>query len=798
VSARRIPLAVGLASAAVIALQIVLMQLLAIAQWHHFAYMVISTALLGFGAAGTVLALCRAFLARHYALALPLLLLASAVAMAASAPLAALAGGFDAFLLFFDRRQLGLLLLAYLAYCLPFFFAGLAITLAFYREVHRIGTLYFANLAGSGAGAILVIGLLWLLPAARLVGVLAGLVLAAAWLARPQPPAARLHPAAWSAAALAALLGAVVPVQPEPSEYKDIRAALLLPEARVVHRSSSPHGLLEVVSAEAQRFAPSLSLRFSGEPPVRDVLFNNGEYFGTLLDGGPPAGRHVLDYTTRGLPYAMRPPDTVLVLLSGTGADVSHALSHGASRVDAVEPDRAALRLLQRQHPEWIGGLYLDPAVRVHGHSPRTHLARHPEQRHDLIVLPALGSFGGDAGVHALHEQYHLTLEAFTSMWERLGERGMIAVTLWQEQPARASLRLLATWRALLDAQGVEERTAHVAAIRSWGTVTFLLSRAPFLPDERARLRHFGETRLFDPLVLEGLEPGERDRFNRVADPRWLADIDTLLAGDPATLFRDSPFDLRPARDDRPFFMRFVQWRGLAELHERFGGRQLPYLELGFFLAVVTLVQIGLMAALLIVLPLFRMGWAGRGRRWTLGYFTGLGLGFIFFEIVLIQKLTLYLGQPVYAAAAVLGVLLACSGAGSWFSARLPSSGRMLRRTALLVAGLIAACALGLQALLDWSMGWPLPAKALVVFTALALPAFAMGTMFPLGLRRLATNEGHQVPWACAIDSCMSVTATALATLVALDAGFGSVMLLAAAAYALAGLAGPRLGARPG
>jgi hypothetical protein len=794
VSEVRIPLAVGLASAAVIALQIVLMQLLAIAQWHHFAYMIISTALLGFGAAGTVLVLVRTFLDRHYAAAMPLLLLACAMSMAASAWLAGLAGGFDAFLLFFDLRQFGLLVLAYLAYCLPFFFAGLAITLAFYREVGRIGTLYFANLAGSGAGAMLAIGLLWLLPAARLNGLLAALVLLSAWVVRPRTPGRGLPAAAWLTTALVVLVSILLPVAPVPSQYKDIRAALLLPGATVVHRSSSPHGLLEVVRAEAQRFAPSLSLRYPGEPPVRDVLFNNGEYFGTLLGAGGPAGSHVLDHTTRALPYELRPPASVLVLMAGSGNDVSHALSRGASRVAAVEPDRAAVRLLQSQHPEWIEGIYQDPAVHLHVQTPRSYLARHADERHDLIVLPVLGSFGGDAGVHALQEHYHLTLEAFRAMWARLSDHGMIAVTVWQEQPARASLRLLASWRALLDERAVDKRGAHVAAIRSWGTMTFLLSRSPFQAEERARLRSFGDARLFDPLILEGLQPNERERFNGVADREWFAAIDTLLAGDPGELFDTSPFDLRPTTDNRPFFWRFVQWRGLPELRDQLGGRQLPYLELGFFLAVVTLVQIGAIAVLLIVLPLFRMGWAGAGRRWTLGYFAGLGLGFIFFEIVLIQKLTLYLGQPVYAAAAVLAVLLVSSGSGSWFSGRLPASGRVLRRIALLVAGLILACALGLPALLGWSVGWSALSKAVVVLVALALPAFVMGMLFPLGLRRLAGADGPQVPWACAIDSCMSVTATALATLVALDAGFGAVMLLAAAAYALAGMAGPRLG----
>ena len=46
--------AVGLLSAAVLAYEVLLARLFSIIQWYHFAYMVISIALLGYGASGTV------------------------------------------------------------------------------------------------------------------------------------------------------------------------------------------------------------------------------------------------------------------------------------------------------------------------------------------------------------------------------------------------------------------------------------------------------------------------------------------------------------------------------------------------------------------------------------------------------------------------------------------------------------------------------------------------------------------------------------------------------------------------
>ena len=52
-------LAVGLVAAGVLAYEVLLARLFSIIQWYHFAYMVISIALLGYGASGTFLALAR-------------------------------------------------------------------------------------------------------------------------------------------------------------------------------------------------------------------------------------------------------------------------------------------------------------------------------------------------------------------------------------------------------------------------------------------------------------------------------------------------------------------------------------------------------------------------------------------------------------------------------------------------------------------------------------------------------------------------------------------------------------------
>src|SRR6186997_1382343 len=78
----RLLLSLGFLSAAIIVFQFALIQVLSIVQWYHFAYMVISVALLGFGAAGTVLAIFREKLTGRMEFLLPLFMVLTSIAMA--------------------------------------------------------------------------------------------------------------------------------------------------------------------------------------------------------------------------------------------------------------------------------------------------------------------------------------------------------------------------------------------------------------------------------------------------------------------------------------------------------------------------------------------------------------------------------------------------------------------------------------------------------------------------------------------------------------------------------------------
>jgi hypothetical protein len=147
----------------VLSYQVILVRAFSIGQWHHFAYMVISIALLGFDASGTLLAALErsrtnsamslhgsqagwfAISATSFAIALPV-----SFWLTQRVP-------FDAFLIVWEVRQVVYLGCYYLLLSVPFFAAATAIGLALTSESEKCPRLYAYNMVGSGAGALLAV-----------------------------------------------------------------------------------------------------------------------------------------------------------------------------------------------------------------------------------------------------------------------------------------------------------------------------------------------------------------------------------------------------------------------------------------------------------------------------------------------------------------------------------------------------------------------------------------------------------------------------------------------------------------
>jgi spermidine synthase len=798
-------LALAVISAAVLAYEVLLVRLFAIVQWHHFTFMAISIALLGFGISGTLLAIWQEWARSRFRT----IFTASAILFGVSAPisfLVAQALPFNALAVVWEPDQLLYLPIMYLLLVVPFFFGATCIGISFVCLGDEAGRVYAYNLIGSAVGALGIIAVLFVMTPQDALKLVAILSLSSAAVISLQERLVLRSALVTSYGVLALVIWAALPdawFALRISEYKELASVLKITGSEVLSERSGPLGLLTVVenSNVPFRYVPGLSLNAEALPPDQLGVFTDGGSMTavTRFDGQREQLVY-LDYTTDALAYQFTARPSVLVLGAGGGRNVLQAIYHQAEHIDAVELDTNMVRVVQQDYAQEAGNIYRRPDVHVHVAEARGFIAS-SQRQWDLIQIPLLDASGG--GIHGLSETYIYTAEAFSEYIERIRPGGWLSITRWLKLPPRDTFRLFATALDALKRSGAEAPENQLMLIRGLNTTTLLVKDGAITDTEIVHARAFAQARSFDLCYHPQISADEANRYNVLETPYFFAGTKALVGVERASFMSHYKFDIAPVTDERPYFFNFLKWRHLPELLsiQRSGGSGL--LELGSLILVGTLVQATILSALLILAPLWvrRRSLAASGQLWRVaGYFLALGLAFLFIEIAFIQKFILFLSHPLYAVAIVLTGFLLFAGIGSGVSSSIAERiddwhkmhpGRLPYLSAIQfsVAGIITI-SLIYMLILPTVFGALLSitdaGKVLVSLALIAPLAFFMGMPFPLGLSRVWSDAPALVPWAWGVNGCASVLSAMLATLIAMNFGFSVVISTAAVLYACA------------
>jgi len=797
---------VGLVSAALLSYEIALMRRVLVEHWHHMSYLAISVALLGFGASGTLLALGeRLVRARPHALLreLALALLVSLAVMPRLTALLPVAGRFIPHDLW---AQVGWWSLYWLVTMVPFLVGAASLGAALMSAGPRIGQVYAANLAGSAAGALVA-----MLPAARWpidYGFWPALSCAAAaslmfCLVRESRERGRRSPTHGGLLAVLVILIAITETRwPLKAAYEEHKYAARLQQlerqgaARRVARQADPHGYVELYESDLFHDLPFLSLATA--PPPMYSLVVNGDAAGSVLRIDSPAQAEVMDQTLMALPYRLVPHRPRVLLLGETGGtNVWLARRRNARQITVVQPNAAVLDLVRQVTP----AVYDAESVVIRRQTPREFLNATGPGAFDLIQIVAMEGLGaGSAGLRGLTEDHLPTVEGFSACLRALSDEGLVAITRGVEEPPRENVRLLATLAEALHSLGVEDPARHIVQVRDYLGVCTLALRRPLTTERRADLR----TAIIDfnltPVWYEGLPPEEVNQPDQLAGPPgtgvdWLHYAACEVFSERREQFYTSwLFNVRPVHDDNPFFWDLYKKEAISALRRAYGDLWLTRAELGRLYLYASVVLAGLAALLLILLPLVFVTWqrsvAARGRRRVFAmvvYFASIGAGFMWVEMALISRATQQLGDAVRASALVIGGVLVTSGLGS-----LTSSQAAERRPWL--APLLVGGTVFLMRGVAWTA---MPAGLWVPVLLAIVVAFLMGIPMPTGLRCLGVSAPHLVPWAWGLNGVASVLGASTALVVAMNMGYGTVLVLAAGAYLLAVLSANGLYQRP-
>ncbi|MCB8944580.1 MAG: hypothetical protein H6658_12590 [Ardenticatenaceae bacterium] len=779
-----------LTSLAILTLEIVFTRVFSVLMWYHFAFMVISLALLGSGAAGVWLYLADGrFPPAKINERLTLLALLFAF------------GTIAAFLLYLQIpfefktiskeglhwQTVGWLALIYLVLSIPFLLGGATIALAISRFSRDVGQVYFYDLIGASLGCLLSVLALTVMGAGSavlLVSVMGGVAaLLFAW-ATPQR--------GWRwLSGLTVLLLLGVLLSNLSGQWLQVRTRGGY-DAKNVMVYEKWNALARVTVYEdpywLQPFGWGLSPTYVGPDPGHLMLLIDANA-GTPIQkwDGSWAMVDFLRYDLTSLAYHILPQANTFVIGTGGGRDILTGLLFGANSITGAELNPAIVTAARDTFGDYAGRVYDYPNVHVEIEDARTYLSR-TGQQFDLIQASLIDTWAASSsGAYSLSENGLYTQEAFLTFYGRLTDRGMVSYSRWYfiADPTE-SLRMVALGRASWEAAGVTNVGDHMVVIANFtqnrsadkGLATMLLKRTPFTPEEVATLAELSQELEFTVLHA----PGYEAIANPVHDLMVTPNLDEAIA--------QYPLDISVPTDNRPFFFDFASYSTLGNAAFQDNPAYTSSAEANYALLAVLAIS-AVTAVLFILLPLAarRQRTAIMAGQWpTLLYFAALGIGFMLVMVPSIQRLTVYLGSPTYALAVGLFTILLSSGIGSRTTHSLEPAD-VQRRLRLVIIALIIVIALHLliipplvQATQSWLFGWRIALVILLIFPA----GFLMGQPFPLGMKWVSSHTPAIVPWLWAVNGATSVIGSAMATIVGLAVGFRMVSLVGMACYGLA------------
>ena len=744
--------------------------------FYYYTYLVIGLALLGIGSGGVFVAISK----RLRSASTDAIIMWGCLLGAASVGVGYLVVAFvqtDSIAIFnygtkTSVKNFGLLIVMCLALFASFVAVGVMLATLFGRRSEQIGRLYFADLLGAGVACAAVVPLLgWIGPPATIV--FAGLVLALIGLRLAlHHPVGRVVGAVLSLVLVAGVVAPSILPDPEPDALKPV------PPAEDVRYSSwSPLFRVDVLDSIGAR-----------------LLLHDG-LVGSRMDefDGDVSTLSRYDTDPRVLPFAALgdPPSNELIIGAAGGNEILASLHFGTEKMDAIELNPVTYELVTDTMADYSGHLAEIPNVNYVKDEGRSYLARGDEQ-YDLIWYPAPDSYSATnaatSGAFVLSESYLYTREAIEESFEHLTDDGIIAAQFgevnYDAKPNRTA-RYVATARDALKEIGVENPADHIIVVTSpteppGALATILVKPEPFTDAEVDR-------------VLESMAdvPGATLRYapgNAVkGDP--VTQLSTLPDDELDAFYDSYPFYVEPVTDDTPFFWNFRQF---PDVISGFGDKVAagdPEVAIGERVLLMLLFIALLFAAVFLLLPFvaIRDIWKQLPRkRISAVYFAALGLGFIFFEITLIQKLTLFLGYPTLSLTVTLASLLIFTGVGALLSGRYADR---VERVVPLMIGALAALTVfylvGLPAVTDAGLGWPVAVRVVVAFLVLAPLGICLGTFMPVGLGTVAGSTDYPreyVAWGWAVNGFASVVGAVLSTILAMSFGFRVVLIVALAA----------------
>ena len=666
-------LGTALIALASLALEVTFTRLLSVVSWYYMAFFSVSTAMLGMTAGAVTVYLTPDLFTENK---LSDNLARACLGCSLVIPLSLIVLCTTPMVLKISVMSLFVFVQATFACMLPFYFSGIAVTAVLTKSRLPAGRLYASDLIGASLGCLFVLFGLEAIDAPSLI-LLTGAVaaLAALFFARDGSSSKLRRSSAW-------ILGivAVVACANSFTTYGIrpfvVKGQVVGPRDNIVEKWNSYSRVIVTKMMESEPFLWAGSpLAPPGKKLLQHDMNIDGEAATRLQRFASLEDIEHLRYDMTNTAYYLRSRGGACIIGVGGGRDVQSALLFGHQRIVGIDLNPIFIDLLRNRFREFAGiadrrevTLVVDEA--------RSYLSR-TRDKYSIIQMALVDTWAATgAGAFSLSENSLYTREAWKVFVDHLSDDGIFTVTRWYSPRFLGETgRLVGLAMATLIDYGVTRPSDHIAMLTMGhegsapNVATLLLAKRPFSPADIRRLREVASQLRFNLVIAPGTAPADEILRKILA----ATSMDGLKRSG-----KDAILNLEAPTDENPYFFNMLRLSRISAITGFDSG-----LLIGNLSATLTLVgliiSLTLVTIMTVILPLAlrRRGVRPKAKidrsfLQAAAYFSLIGIGFMFVEIALIQRLSVFLGHPVYALGILLFALILSAGFGSFASEHLP------------------------------------------------------------------------------------------------------------------------------
>lgn len=790
-----------LVSASTLMLQLIQTRILSVVTWYHLAFFVISMAMFGLTAGAVYVYLHKDHFRKEtlsYDLSYYTTLYALSIVICLAIQMTLVP--------VIVRSLVWIITWVEFALCIsiPFYFAGIILSLALTRSPYSIGKVYGVDLLGAASGCFGVLLVLDLLDGPSgliLVGSIS--MLAAIFFRHSDIGGHRqIKPRFHFLIDRQVFLFLVLACFTVANNISKIKLQPLVSKGNFedadtyIYKKWNTFSRIAVYPKVHDRpylYGPSPMLDFENYF-IEQYFMNIDGSAGTVIYpfDGDEKEIEFLKYDITNLAYFLPGRDQAAVIGIGGGRDILSAIFFGYTDITGVELNPIFAEILT-QHPYFseFNRIHEEQSVQIVVDDGRNWFTK-VEKKFDVIQMSLIDTWAATgAGAFSLSENGLYTVEAWEIFLSRLTDNGVLTVSRWfNSTDTDETGRLVSLAVATLLESGVSRPRDHLFLATQGNIATLIVSLRPLSEQDLERLHTISEIYRHDVLISPTVIPE-------------LSGIKNIVESDSIQTLMEHTgnlnYDLSPPTDDRPFFFnqlplsRVINALGLARdllgydtmgIGIRHGNRIATATLLVLFLISVILVLVA------IILPL-KPAVKDIGLKYTFGgglYFLLIGFGFMLVEISLLQRMGIFFGHPIYSLSIILSSLILTTGLGSLISdvVRLDSLSKFLVWAGL-TGGYILLLPFWLPGLLADCAGLTLFFKFLICMAVVSPAGIFMGFAFPTGIKLITRIDASPTPWYWGINGAASVLASVVAVATSIAQGISFTMSIGGICYLLLG-----------